>query len=125
MVNMYLRSLNNMAFLVLWYILYFVQVLLSYGTAYRLAKTGGDNGVSLYGWLFLTHLASLVPGVGIYLWYKYRDLEGPYDSGLSKGSRIPLAQQKCSKCAQSFDYDMSSCPHCGFRPVSASIPRRE
>lgn len=59
--------------LLLWQIITFVQSVFSYGTAYRLAKNGGDNGVSLWGWLFLLNLASLIPGLGIYLWFKYRD----------------------------------------------------
>ncbi len=51
-----------------------VQHFLAYGTAYRLTKNGGDNGVSLFGWFFLLELASLIPGLGIYLWFKYRDI---------------------------------------------------
>jgi len=115
-----------MILLVLWYIFYIVQIILSCGTAYRLTKNGGDNGVSLYGWQFVMGLASAVPGLGIYLWYKYRylDIEGAYDSRRSDTSRRLLEKTKCSKCAQSYDYDMSSCPHCGFRPISSSIPRR-
>ncbi len=58
---------------VLWRIVVIVQGFFAYGTAYRLTKDGGDNGVSLFGWLFLLGLASMVPGLGIYLWYKYRD----------------------------------------------------
>jgi len=46
---------------------------LGYGTAYRLTKQGGDNGVSLYGWMIVTGLAAAVPGLGIYLWKKYRN----------------------------------------------------
>lgn len=58
---------------VLWRIVVIVQGFFAYGTAYRLTRDGGDNGVSLFGWLFLLGLASMVPGLGIYLWYKYRD----------------------------------------------------
>ena len=36
--------------LILWQIVSVVQSILSYGTAYRLTKNGGDNGVSLFGW---------------------------------------------------------------------------
>jgi len=50
-----------------------VQNLLAYGTAYRLAKKSGDNGVSLFCWHFLMSLAALVPGLGIYLWLRNRD----------------------------------------------------
>ena len=59
--------------LVLWQIISVVQSILSYGTAYRLTKNGSDNGVSLFGWLFVLSLASMVPGLGIYLWFKYKD----------------------------------------------------
>jgi hypothetical protein len=55
-----------------WYILMFVQMFLGYGTAYRLTKMGGDNGVALVGWMFVMSFASLVPGLGLYLWHKYR-----------------------------------------------------
>ena len=59
---------------VLWKLIATVQGFFAYGTAYRLTKNGGDNGVSLFGWFFLLGLASLIPGLGIYLWYKYRDI---------------------------------------------------
>ena len=116
--QMYLRSLNDMIFLVLWYIFFIVQGILSYGTAYRLAKTGGDNGVSLYGWLFVMNLASAIPGLGIYLWnkYKYLDAETQYNGGQLSRSKLSVEQQNFSKCSQLYDYDMSSCPHCGCRP---------
>lgn len=55
------------------YIVCIVQVFFGYGTAYRLTKAGGDNGVALFGWFFLMSLAAMIPGLGIYLWYKYRD----------------------------------------------------
>ena len=64
-----------MFFVVLWYITVGVQEILAYGTAYRLTKKGGDNGAALFGWFFAMSLASLVPGLGIYLWYKYRDVD--------------------------------------------------
>ena len=64
-----------MGFLVvLWQLIVTVQGFFAYGTAYRLTREGGDNGVSLFGWLFLIGLASLIPGLGIYLWYKCRDI---------------------------------------------------
>ncbi|MCL2810265.1 MAG: hypothetical protein FWD25_00025 [Clostridia bacterium] len=59
--------------LVLWYICSMVQVCLSYGTAYRLTKHGGDNGVSLFGWFFALNFAAMIPGLGFYLWRKYRE----------------------------------------------------
>jgi hypothetical protein len=63
-----------MFLLVLWEITVAVQSAFSYGTAYRLTKNGGDNGVSLFGWFVVLGFASLVPGLGIYLWVRYRDL---------------------------------------------------
>ena len=60
--------------LILWYILTAVQSLLGYGTAYRLTKNGGDSGVALWGWLLVMGLAAAIPGLGIYLWKKYRDI---------------------------------------------------
>ena len=67
-----------MIFVFLWYISIGIQNLLNYGTAYRLTKAGGDNGASLFGWFFLLGLASLIPGLGIYLWYKYKDSDADY-----------------------------------------------
>jgi hypothetical protein len=61
-------------FLLLWEIITAVQTFFAYGTAYRLTKNGGDNGVSLFGWLFVMSLASIIPGLGLYLWYKYKDI---------------------------------------------------
>ncbi len=57
----------------LWYLVVLVQNILSIGTAYRLTKRGGDNGVALFGWLFVMELASFIPGLGIYLWIKYKE----------------------------------------------------
>ena len=64
-----------MVLILLYQILVIVQGFLGYGTAYRLTKRGGDNGVSLFGWMFLTSLAALIPGLGIWLWQKYREEE--------------------------------------------------
>ena len=59
---------------ILWYIVSIVQSFLAFGTAYRLTKNGGDNGVSLWGWMLVINLASLIPGLGIYLWFKFKDI---------------------------------------------------
>ena len=66
----------------LWMVVVCIQEILSFGTAYRLTKNGGDNGVALWGWFFALGFASLIPGLGFYLWHKYRDPygEGPYKS---------------------------------------------
>ncbi len=55
-----------------WMVLTIVQNILNYGTAYRLTKRGGDNGIALYGWILVMSLASFVPGLGLYLWFRYR-----------------------------------------------------
>jgi len=57
---------------ILFYVIYAVQLFLSYGTAYRYTKRGGDNGVALFGWFLVFALASIIPGLGIYLWSKSR-----------------------------------------------------
>ena len=62
------------AIYIVWCFIYTIQGFLSYGTAYRLTKKGGDNGVVLFGWFFVMSLASLIPGLGIYLWKKYRNI---------------------------------------------------
>jgi len=62
-----------MFIVVLWYIVTIVQSFFGYGTAYRLTKRGSDNGVALFGWLLVMQLAAFIPGLGIYLWKKYRD----------------------------------------------------
>ena len=66
--------------LVMWYVMTVVQAFFAYGTAYRRTKAGGDNGVALWGWLLVYGLAATIPGLGIYLWRKYRD-DDPYDKG--------------------------------------------
>ncbi len=57
----------------LYTIIVIVQNILGFGTAYRLTKMNGDNGASLFGWLLVMELASMVPGLGIYMWKKYRN----------------------------------------------------
>jgi hypothetical protein len=69
-----MEGLMGSFLLVIWYILVSVQTLFGYGTAYRQTKKGGDNGVALFGWMFVYSLAALIPGLGIYLWYKSRDI---------------------------------------------------
>jgi hypothetical protein len=61
-------------FAFLWGVIATVQGFLAYGTAYRLTKSGGDNGVALWGWFFVMNLAAAIPGLGIWLWFRYRDI---------------------------------------------------
>ena len=58
---------------VLWSICVFIQQFLAYGTAFRLTRDGGGDGISLFGWMLVLGLASLVPGLGVYIWLKNRD----------------------------------------------------
>lgn len=71
---------------VIWWIITVLQGFFGYGTAYRLTRDGGDNGVSLFGWLILMGLAALIPGLGFYLWHKSRDWDtgGTYHSSREK-----------------------------------------
>ena len=59
--------------LLLWYVIAIVQGILAYGTIYRLTKNGGDNGVALVGWFFVFSFVSIIPGLGIYLWFKNKN----------------------------------------------------
>jgi len=79
-----------MFFIVLWQISVVVQAILNYGTAYRLTKAGGDNGLTLFGWFFLLGLAALIPGLGFYLWLKYKDSDiyQPYSTDNNDGNTI-------------------------------------
>lgn len=62
------------ALIFVWEVIYVIQAILGYGTAYRKTKANGDNGVSLFGWMIVyCSLAALVPGLGIYLWKKSKN----------------------------------------------------
>lgn len=74
-----------MVIIYLWYVCVFVQSLMGLGTAYRLTRNGGDNGVALWGWMLVTNLAALVPGLGVYMWMKNRD-DAPSTQSTSSGS---------------------------------------
>ena len=67
------RLMMIMLLLIIWCIITAVQVLFGYGTAYRLTKRGGDNGVALFGWVIVMSLAAAVPGLGIFLWFQYKE----------------------------------------------------
>ena len=54
--------------LIIWYIILIVQLFLGYGTAYRYTKNGGDDGLSLFGWMMATSFAAIIPGLGYYMW---------------------------------------------------------
>lgn len=62
-----------MFIVIIWYLLIIVQNFMGYGTAYRLTKAGGDDGLALFGWMIVMGFAAIVPGLGIWLWIKYRE----------------------------------------------------
>ena len=84
-----MESLFNLA-IMLWVVCYWIQSFLSYGTAYRYTKKGGDDGISLFGWLLVFNLAAIVPGLGIYYWNRIRC----EDTG---EERAPFAQDSRSQ----------------------------
>jgi len=113
---------------ILWYIVYLVQFFLNYGTAYRLTKYGGDNGLSLWGWFFVLSLASIIPGLGVYLWFKYTEenMSTGYDNddrvtSLSNELREAKNQinmlkadvKTCSACDTKITKDSIFCKSCG------------
>ncbi|MCL2556671.1 MAG: hypothetical protein FWE03_06645 [Firmicutes bacterium] len=53
-----------------WMIFYVIQLFMGFGTAYRWTKKGGNNGVALFGWIFVTGLLAAIPGLGVYMWRK-------------------------------------------------------
>jgi len=85
-----------MALYYLWCVVVFIQSFFALGTAYRLTKRGGDNGLALWGWLFVLGLASLVPGLGIYLWTKYKD-DSEYSTKFKQNSGTASAYPSSSQ----------------------------
>ena len=65
----------------LWVAAIVYQSCLGYGTAYRLTKKGADNGVALFWWIVVTSLAAIIPGLGFYIWTKYKNIDVPEDTG--------------------------------------------
>ncbi len=102
-----------------WGVLYWIQIALGYGTAYRLAKTHGDNGVSLFGWaLLVAALASYIPGLGIYLWYKYREDPMPmreWGKGSASQQAASASARPCPSCGKPLPPDGRFCEYCGER----------
>ena len=74
--------------LVLWTIMYTAQVLLAFGTAYRKTKHGGDNGATLFGWLFIHSIAALVPGLEIAFWQASKKLDNSSAGTPNTGTAI-------------------------------------
>jgi hypothetical protein len=130
----YLSGIASLGILgILWYVCIIVQVFMSYGTAYRLTKKGGDNGISLWGWMIVLNLASAVPGLGIFLWVKNRKTpqnnQYDYDQQYQHPQQYQQHQQPqqyppaqyplrtvCQNCGGQYNPEQSSCPHCGYQP---------
>ena len=117
------------------------QVFLGYGTAYRLTKEGSDNGTGLFLWLLFTSAAALVPGLGFYIWNKYKNIDVPEDQfasdsgGASKtaasgrgGGFFKFNTKKkntsnvsktiiCQRCGREYDAFFKACSGCGFRDL--------
>lgn len=68
-----MAGVSIVGFLFLLYIVLIVQCFLAFGTAYRLTNLHGQNGIWLFAWLFVQMLAASIPGLGIYLWLRYKD----------------------------------------------------
>ena len=66
-----------------WFSVMIWQSILGYGTAYRFTKKGGDNGIALFGWVVVFSIAAIVPGLGFYIWHKYRNIDVPPETPLN------------------------------------------
>lgn len=55
----------------IWFVLFIVQAILAYGTAYRCTKKGNDNGFGLFIYLIGFTFAALVPGLGLHYYIKH------------------------------------------------------
>ena len=101
--------------LFLWLVSTMVQSIMAFGTAYRKTKENGDNGVSLWGWMFVYDLAALIPGLGFYLWKKSFEDEGSESHPRGHNpwpASVPRATWFCEKCNEENDADSVSCTGC-------------
>ena len=97
-----------------WRVIVIAQVLMAYGTAYRMTKAGGDNGVVLFGWMFLFNLAALVPGLGLGLWLWRRSLGEEYNTQLQISQTTQYTNViNCPSCSGEIIGVVNFCPHCG------------
>jgi len=106
--------------LFIWYAVFAVQLFLGYGTAYRLTKNGGDNGFALWGWLLVTNLAALVPGLGFYLWSRNKDTDVHYTPSHTQTALSavkPLNSNEggwiCKECGSKNAINRTYCGVCG------------
>lgn len=58
-------------FLGIWAVMYIIQALMAFGTAYRCTKLGNDNGTGLFIYLIGFSFAALIPGLGLHYYIKY------------------------------------------------------
>jgi len=102
-----------MAFLIPWYIITIVQSFFAYGTAYRFTKKGGDDGVALCGWSIVFGFASFVPGLGIYLWYKYKN-DPKYNTNYYTYTPPPVLRFPIDYAGKAEESEETMpCPFCG------------
>ncbi|WP_417060944.1 zinc ribbon domain-containing protein, partial [Ellagibacter isourolithinifaciens] len=93
--------------------IWIIQAFLNYGTAYRLTSANGRNGVSLFGWWLGLSLASIIPGLGIYIWKRYRGEKKEESPDADRGDR-PDGEQ-CPHCKSNLNSTDIFCSHCGAK----------
>jgi hypothetical protein len=94
------------------YIFFIVQCFFSYGTAYRRTRAGGGDGLALYGWMVVFQLASMIPGLGIYFWRKYRYL-GEENTAPYRQQPVYAPYGTCPHCGSPAWQGANFCPNCG------------
>ena len=99
----------------LWGACYWVQVFFGFGTAYRYAKRGGDNGVALFGWFCVFSFSAIVPGLGIYFWDKTRKEEREAKKRMEPA---PTAQPRVIYITQAVPQEVASAVEAGASPVA-------
>ena len=99
--------------------IWIVQAFLNYGTAYRLTSANGRNGVSLFGWWLGLSFASIIPGLGIYIWKKYRGEKKKTTT--DEGQDDQLDGEQCPHCKSNLNPTDIFCSHCGAKIPSQII----
>jgi len=115
--------------ILIWYVIVVVQCFLNYGTAYRFTKSSGGSGVDLYGWNKILGLASLVPGLGVYFWFKGKELEEDDDYSShtqlqasyrevdelkTQLNKVKIGKRNCPACYTEIDRDSHFCKSCAL-----------
>ena len=103
------ENIHELGFIFMWLHIpiYLVQMFFGYGTAFRLTLVGKrDNGIALCGWLILMDLAAFVPGLGLYLWFRHKNIDDD--------SHLGTTLEKCSATAGTEVVSKAGvCPKCG------------